>query len=221
MTRTMCALAAICSLAASLAAVASPATAQPSEPRPAPTLDRLLEQFREIEGLEATFSEEKRIALLAVPLRSEGRIYFARPDRLLRQVTAPEASSALIAQGQLRMRQGARVEVIPIDDNPVLRGFVDSFRAVLAGDRAALDRYYDATLSARPAGGDDGWELRLVPRDAALRRFLREITMRGDGTTIDEMVMTEVSGDETRTRFADVRRRRFSPAEAQRVFRID
>ncbi|MEC7519147.1 MAG: outer membrane lipoprotein carrier protein LolA [Myxococcota bacterium] len=203
MTRALCVL--ICLLP-------SVASAQ------APTLESLLSRFAALPGLEARFVEEKRVALLAVPVRSEGRIWFSQ-DRVMRRVTAPDPSAALIADGRLRMRQGDRTEEIEIGDNPVLRGFVDSFRAVLAGDREALERYYRATLTP---GEGESWTLRLVPRDDALRRFLREITMRGDGVTIHEMRMVEVSGDETRTTFTDVdTARRFSPAEARRIFRVE
>jgi hypothetical protein len=204
-------------LAICLLLFAAPAAAQE-----APTLESLLARFAGLPGLEARFVEEKRIALLAVPVRSEGRIYFAPPGRLLRRVTSPEASSALIDEGRLRMRQGERTEELSIDENPVLRGFIDSFRAVLAGDRAALERFYRAEVSARPEEGAGGWELRLRPRNGPLARFLREIRMRGTDATLREMRMVEVNGDETRTEFHDVNtRRRYEAAEARRLFRIE
>lgn len=184
---------------------------------PPPTLEALLQRFASSPGFEARFVEEKRIALLAVPLRSEGRIWFAPPGRLMRRVERPEPSAALIADGRLRMQQGDAVEEIAITDNPVLRGFIDSFRAVLAGDRAALARYYDATYTRN----ESGWELRLRPRDDALRRFLREIHLSGTGVVITEMRMTEMSGDETRTTFSQVdTRRSFSEAELRTIFRV-
>ncbi len=187
----------------------------------APDLDALLARFAAAPGMEARFREEKRIALLAVPTRSSGRIHFAAPDRMLRRTEQPEESVALIAEGQLRMRDaGGQVQVLDIASNPVLRGFVDSFRAVLAGDRASLERFYEPSLSA---GEEEGtWELRLRPRQPALRRFLREIRMVGEGVTIRSMLMTEVSGDTTRTEFFDVdTSRRYSAAERRRIFRID
>jgi outer membrane lipoprotein-sorting protein len=188
----------------------------------APTLERLLERFSELPGLEARYREEKRIALLAVPTRSEGRIWFANPGRLLRRQRSPEEATALIADGRLRFSQGDRVEELSIEDNPVLRGFVDSFRAVLAGDREALERYYDAELTPRPDDGAQAWTLTLIPRNEALARFLRRIVMRGEGVTISEMRMVEVNGDETRTEFFDVNTdRRYSPGEARRLFRVE
>jgi outer membrane lipoprotein-sorting protein len=194
---------------------ASSASAQ--EP---PTLDSLLARFAAMPGLEARFTEEKRIALLAMPVRSEGQLFFAPPGRLLRRVERPEPSVALIDGDQLRMRQGDRTETISMSNNAVLRGFIDSFRAVLAGDRAALERYYRAELVPLPDRAD-GWELRLRPRNRDLARFLRQIRMRGDGVTLREMWMTEVNGDETHTVFADVNTaRRFSRSEAGRIFRI-
>lgn len=190
----------------------SAASAQPSV-----TLDSLLGQFAALPGLEARFVEEKRIALLAVPVRSEGRLFFVNPGRMMRHVTSPDPSHTLIADGELRMRSGGRTETLSIRTNPVLRGFVESFRAVLAGNRADLDRFYVAQLTTSA----DGWELRLTPRDAALREFLRSITMRGQGVILRDMRMVEVSGDETRTEFFDVdTHRSFSPAEAQRIFCI-
>ncbi|MCB9595951.1 MAG: outer membrane lipoprotein carrier protein LolA [Sandaracinaceae bacterium] len=199
-------------LALALVLLPAPAMAQTM------TLRSLLTDFARLPGLEARFREEKRIALLAVPVRSEGRIWFANPGRLMRRVERPDPSSALIADGQLRMRSGDRTEELSIDTNPVLRGFVESFRAVLAGDQETLERFYRAELT--PGEGDQ-WSLRLLPRDRALAGFLREIHMRGHGVTIEEMRMIEVSGDETRTEFYDVSTsRRFSDAEAARIFRI-
>lgn len=187
----------------------------------APTLESVLARFSELPGLEARFVEEKRIALLAVPVRSEGRLFFSPPGRLLRRVTSPEPSVALIDAGRLRMRQGERVEDLSIDENPVLRGFIDSFRAVLAGDREALERFYRVELTLRPDDGPEAWELRLRPRGGALARFLREIRIRGNDVTLREMTMVEVNGDQTRTEFHDVNtRRRYSAAESRRLFSL-
>ena len=204
----------IASLALAVAALA-PGAAHAQEV----TLSSLLTRFSELPGMEARFEEEKQIALLAVPVRSEGRIWFAPgPARLMRRVTSPEPSAALIANGQLRMRSGERTEELSIRDNPVLHGFVESFRAVLAGDQETLERFYEAELTA---GDAEGWEIVLRPRNDALARFVREIRMRGHGVVIESMDMIEVSGDRTTTRFSDVNtQRRYSRADAQRIFRI-
>ena len=63
------------------------------EPQPQ-ALDALLQKFRQMPGLEPRFREAKRIALLAVPLITEGWLYFAPPARLGRHTLAPEKSTS-------------------------------------------------------------------------------------------------------------------------------
>ena len=49
----------------------------------------LLAVFARMPGLEATYTEEKKLALLALPLKSRGRIFFLPPGYLFRAVEAP------------------------------------------------------------------------------------------------------------------------------------
>lgn len=203
-------------LSLALAWVAAPLAAQG---RPAPDLDSLLRSFRGLTGLSARFREEKHVALLAAPLRSEGEIHFAPPGRLLRRVTAPSPSVALIADGRLTFASGGQRQQFDLARQPLVAGFVDSFRHVLAGDRQALEASYRISYEPR----DDGsWRLTLRPRGAPLDQFLREMTFEGRGVTVTRMRMVEVSGDETRTEFFDVvTTKRWSPEEIRRVFRVD
>lgn len=167
--------------------------------------------------MECRFREEKRIALLTTPIVSEGTLYYAPPGRLLRRVTAPSPQVVLIDGGQLRMRDGTRVETIDLDAQPVVRGFVDTFALLLAGDRAGLERQHRIAYTP----GANGWTLVLVPRAAPLGRFLREIRFEGNDTTIVRMVMTEQNGDVTSTTFHEVNvRRRYAPDEAARLFTL-
>lgn len=189
----------------------------PSDAQNGGSLDQLLAQFRGLSGLSARFREEKRVALLAVPIRSEGEIHFAPPGRLLRKVTAPTTSTALIADGRLTFASEGQRQEFDLTRQPLVAGFVDSFRSVLAGDRAALERTYRISYRAQ----DDGWELTLRPRGAPLNRFLREMKLVGRGIEVSRMRMVEVSGDTTTTEFFDVDSdKRWSESEARRVFRL-
>ncbi len=196
--------------------VAAPLGAQGGR---APDLDSLLRSFRGLPGLSARFREEKHVALLAAPLRSEGEIHFAPPGRLLRRVTTPSPSVALIADGRLTFASEGQRQQFDLAGQPLVAGFVDSFRHVLAGDRRALEASYRIAYERR----DDGsWVLTLRPRGAPLDQFLREMTFEGRGVRVTRMRMVEVSGDETRTEFFDVdTSKRWSPDEVRRVFRVD
>ena len=68
-----------------------------------PTAEDLLAGFRSMPGLTARFVEEKRLALLTRPVRTEGTVAFAPPGVLVRRVTSPTESVALIRDGQLTL----------------------------------------------------------------------------------------------------------------------
>jgi hypothetical protein len=179
-----------------------------------------MRRFAALPGLSAHFRESKQIALLAVPIQSEGELYFTR-GRLLRRVLRPTPSAALLTQGRVTFTDGSSRQEIDLAQNPVVRGFVDSFRHLLSGDQEAMQRTYRVRFAARPEAGPEAWSLHLVPRTQALSRFLREMDMEGHGVVVERMRMVEVSGDTTRTVFSEVdANRRFSEAEVRRIFRL-
>ena len=83
------------------ALLAGPAAAQEPVAAPVastPALEQLLARFAAMSGLSARFREEKRMALLAAPLVSEGTLYFAPKGRLARHITAPAPATVLLTQ---------------------------------------------------------------------------------------------------------------------------
>ncbi|MEM9194755.1 MAG: LolA-related protein [Myxococcota bacterium] len=133
----------------------------------------------------------------------------------------PTESAALIEGDTLTLVSGGREERIDLAQNATVRGFVESFRYVLAGDREALEEIYDVDFEARADEGPRAWKLTLRPKTQALRRFLREMVLEGDGPTIETMRMTEVSGDVTRSEFFEVNaRRRWSSRELRDTFEL-
>jgi hypothetical protein len=189
------------------------------------TFPALLARFAAMPGLEARFREERRIALLAAPLVSEGVLLFSPPGSLLRRITTPAPQTVLIRDGQLTYSDGDRTGRLDLGANPTVRQVVESFGYLLAGDEAALRRLYDVRFALRPGAGAgpgmEAWEVALTPRPPALRRVLREVRLRGAGVALEEMRVLETTGDETWTTFTAVdAARRYSPAERARVFSL-
>jgi hypothetical protein len=205
-------------LLALLAGLATPARAEQAAPL---TFQALLARFAAMPGLEARFREERRIALLAAPLVSEGTLHFAPPGSLLRRVTSPAAQSVLIRDGVLSFNDGGRAGQLDLAANPTMRPMVESFGYLLGGDEAALRRVYDVRFSLRPADGAETWEAVLTPRPQELRRLLRDVRVRGVGVAVEELLVREASGDETLTTFTAVNpARRYTPAEQARLFSL-
>jgi len=200
----------------------------------------LLEGFSRMSGLEARFEEEKYLALLAAPLRSRGRLYFAPPATLLRRVEAPSRQDVLIRANRVRISSGgsgdgsaeSAVQTIDLTARAGIRPLVESMIWIFTGDRAALERVYeieyerfsgdvgrDADRGARAASSSKPWQLRLTPRTAPLSKLIRELRVRGRGRGADTMELIETSGDRTVTHLLGADPDRvFSPEERRELF---
>lgn len=210
-------------LCLALAAAAQEAAPAPRErPRPKDAA-ALFARMATVRGLEATFTEEKHVALLAVPLRSEGRLYFHRPEAdgpgwLTRLVEKPEPASVRIAPRELRMENRDGTEVIDLTRSDKVRTFVVSLVHVFAGDEVALRKSYD--VAWQPAEDDDAaWTLVLTPKVAPLDKMLQALRLGGRGEAVERIEVVEPNGDRTVTRVltADPERR-FDAAEKRRLF---
>jgi hypothetical protein len=206
-------------IVSALVGLSAPAWAERAEaPQAPPSLSALLSQFAAMPGLEARFREEKRIALLAAPLVSEGSLHFAPPGRLARHTESPMRASVVVSGGVLRFGDGTSSERLDLASNPTVRLFTESFLALFAGDEQALRRLYTMSYTPMPSGD---WELQLTPREARLSRVVRQVVVRGHGVILERMRVAEVSGDETVTTFTAVNTaRRYGETEIRRIFRV-
>lgn len=177
-----------------------------------------------MQGFEARFVEEKTLSLLAIPLRSEGRIYFAPPSFLLRDVTSPQPQRILVSASQVRLSGGGREEVIDLASRAEVRPLVESLIWLFTGDRAALERAFRIEFERGQLeegdGAEKGWILRLSPKEAPLSQLLARLVIRGQGLGARQIDVEEVSGDRSEMQILDANpRRRFSPTEFESLFR--
>lgn len=186
---------------------------------PGSPVGALLARFQRMRGLSASFREERRLALLDVPLVEEGRMYFAPPGRLARHVDRPAPSSLVIEQGRLRLWDGKTTRELALDRSPVARELVAGFLLILAGDEPGLRKLYEIELSALP--GEDHWRLVLRPRQKPLSDAIARLEFTGRGLVVEKLLLVETGGDETETTFSEVDPdHAFAPEEAARVFAL-
>lgn len=183
-----------------------------------PQLAQVLEQLAKIDALSARFHEDKRMALLAHPLGSDGVIYYAKPRMLARHTDKPRKSSVLLRGDTLSFGDAQHKESLELSAQPALRVLVDTFVHVLAGDHAALRKVADVTLESL---NDARYRIRVVPKDEKVRRLVRSMSFEGKGAQLVQMELLDANGDSTLTTFSDVKLRKpFSAAEQARFFRI-
>jgi hypothetical protein len=140
---------------------------------------------------EADFSEKKYLSMLKRPLESSGVLIYDAPDHLEQRTTRPRPQSVVLDRGIVTMQIGQRQRVLRLADYPQLAPLIDSIRATLAGDRAALERVFELDFS----GTLEHWQLRLEPRDAQLAATLKRIDMHGEGDAVREVQVQQSDGD--------------------------
>ncbi len=191
---------------------------------PPSSFAELLDGFSKMTGLEARFEEEKYLALLAVPLRSSGHLYFSPPSTLLRRVEEPRAQDVLVIDDQVRIRDDSGEQTIDLGARGEVRPLVESMLWILGGDLESLERTYRVDYEVVHDPRDDAtrvprWRITLVPRGEPLSQLISALEVSGRGRVADTLELRETSGDRTLTRILDANpMRRFDPAERRDLF---
>jgi len=171
------ALAAACAAAAQAAA--------------APAFDELLRLLAARRHGHVAFTEVQQLAMLERPLQSSGELLYDAPDRLEKRTLKPKAQTLVLEHGVLTARRGQRTYLMELREHPQVAPFVESIRATLAGDRAALERsfrvQFDGTLAH--------WTLLLVPVDASLAGAVQDVRIEGERDVIRTVQIRQSDGD--------------------------
>jgi len=138
-----------------------------------------------------TFVEKKYIALLERPVESSGELLYDAPDRLEKKTLKPKPESLVLEGGTVSAQRGRRHYVLDLKQYPQIVPFIESIRATLAGDRAALEQVFKVDFT----GSFDHWALGLVPLDAKLARTVKEIHIEGETDVIHSVEIREADGD--------------------------
>ncbi len=165
--------------------------ANPAGNDPSTGLAAVMSRLAQRRHGEADFTEEKYLAMLKAPVRSSGTLIYDAPDHLEERTLAPRAQSAVLDHGVLTMQSGKRSRSLAIADYPQFAPLIDSIRATLAGDRAALERAFELRFS----GELEHWQLHLEPRDPQLRATLKQIELTGAQDAISEVQIEQRNGD--------------------------
>ena len=148
------------------------------------------------QALELTFQEERHVAFLTEPLRLEGTLRAESSGRLVRTVLQPAAERMVVEQQQVVIERppGTAVATANLRANPAIEGLVTAMRALVANDRAALERSFTPTFAETATG----WTLTLVPTSAQLRRSVEQIAVVGTGARVTGVEIAETNGDHSR-----------------------
>jgi len=194
-----------------LAILSGPAVADPKTDAPPTTLlsgtaakgavlDPIFKQFV-VDRLSCKFSEEKKVALLARPLRSTGTIYFSRDRGIARTVLTPKRQQVVLTKTTLKIITEKKTEEIPLDKSKDLKAFALIFPTLLRGERTELEKSFDIAMY----GSDkDWWALAFTPKTDSLKKLVKRVVVYGKKTDAHSLQVVEANGDTTDTRLTDI-----------------
>ena len=139
------------------------------------------------------FRETKTSALLKAPAESSGTLTWAAPARLEKRTLAPREERFAVDGEKVLIENPARKSRIELSlgEHPAIRAFVESIRGTLAGDLAALRRYYRVELD----GAWSDWRLHLLPSDPQMAELVQKVTIGGAGGEVRRIEILETGGD--------------------------
>lgn len=196
--------------AAVCAALVAPSyAARPAVPKKAApvTLEsvirRVQEQQKKTQTLQASFRQEKELALLSKPEVSTGDFVFSKPNNVLWSYDSPKRVQMVIAAGKLTTYYPELNKAETVD----VRRFEDRIFRYMGASGAIeeLARYFHFTFTDR--ADDPAWILDLKPKSRAVGRRVKSIRIWIDKqrylTTKFEYV--EGDGDVTRYEFKNIK----------------
>jgi hypothetical protein len=181
-----------------LALAAGAAGARAGEPVP-PLVREIRQRMADDAVLRGAFEQRKTVKGFRNPLVSRGEFVVARQRGVLWRTLEPFASSLVVTRDRVLARQadGTVARRLQADEEPALRAVCETLFAMMAADLPALAQRFQLAGEL----GKDGWHLMLLPRDAALGRWLQRVELEGD-RFLRGVRLQEASGDQTQIRMS-------------------
>jgi hypothetical protein len=171
-----------------------------AQPVSSVTLEQIMAALRSVRHVQARYVERRTLRALREPLQTSGTLRYDAPDRL-EKIGDPMGSGAeqrpgerlAVAGDQLTLDrgQGKPPVTLVVSDHPEIGAIVESIRATLAGDGAALSAVFEIGVS----GSLYHWQLVLQPREGAARRMLAWMRIAGSGPHIAAIDTQQANGD--------------------------
>lgn len=156
-------------------------------------LDELMVQLGKVGSGEARFVEHRKLQQLERTLVYSGRLSFTAPDTLVRETLQPRPEKMTAEGRNLTLTMGGRSRTMALETSPEAMAMVEAIRGTLSGDRATVERHFEATLD----GSSERWTLDLVPRDVRLRGQIPRVTLQGRKALLREVRVLMGDGDES------------------------
>lgn len=159
---------------------------------------------RDLKSLQSDFTQTKQLSYLDEAIRSAGKLYFRAPGKIRWEYLSP-TNYAVIFNGQtMHTIEDGRIKSTNLEANRRMQGLNDLLAGSLPGGDMLDENRFDITYYR-----DQTYYIAiLAPKDKGLSRFIRQVELAFDGTSLlpTRIRLTDPAGDTTQLTFTNQRR---------------
>lgn len=183
-----------------------------------PVLAELEKNLSEVQTVHATFTQEKKLAILDETIVIHGEIFLENPGRMAWHVNKPVQYAMVISEKSIRQwdEDTDDVQVMSLSRNPILKVVVEQLRNWFSGKYTSLTKDY--TVSVRKK--KPLLVLQFTPKETSMaKKAIKQVTVtfRKDRRYVNSLLIEDLSGDQTTMTFKDTILNQPIDAEAWRV----
>jgi outer membrane lipoprotein carrier protein len=171
-----------------------------SAPVSAADLKNLLTSIRQSRSNQADFQEQRMIRLMKKPIQSSGKVWFQPPNKFRREVKGNSPSLTVSDGRQLwiyypNFKSAERYQL----------GKGSPLGSTVAAVNSSLNfEDVETTFQIAAAKTDNGYELRLLPRAASMKRVFQKLDLRiNDQLRVERTDMLLPNGDRIVTTYSN------------------
>lgn len=155
-----------------------------------------------ISKFERSFVQEKHVAGLDKPLRSEGEMS-AGEDEIVWHMQKPfDVKTIMSATGITQSVDGAAPVAVGPESSDVAGGIAKSMASIMRGEWSALGQIF--VIDKSGAQGEGDWSVALTPQDERLGALMGKIVVRGC-TDVSRVDILRADGDSETISFGPVK----------------
>jgi len=166
-------------------------------------LKNLLASIRQNRSTQADFQEQRVIRLMKNPVQSSGTVWFQTPNKFRREVKGTSPSTT-VSDGRnlwIYYPNFKSAERYPLGKGSPLDATVAAINSALNLENI------ESSFNVTAAKSDNGHELQLLPRTAAMKRVFQKLDLRIDSEfRVERTDMLLPNGDRIVTNYSNQKR---------------
>lgn len=153
-----------------------------------------------VQTITSDFTQVKNLALLADKIKSKGRFYFKKEDKVRIEYTQPYTYLLVMNGGQVLVKDEQKTSKINARNNKTMQSVN---RIMIDCMRGTVFSNPDFKVNAYENGGS--YLLSLIPATDAMKKMFRQIDvyLSKKNFDVDRLTMTELGGDFTDMDFSN------------------